>query len=262
MSARTIRRAAERAAAKIARKSAATLTNVPEPGAGFPSLAQITANRANAQLSTGPVSEEGRAISSQNHTIHGLARHNGDFKILPSEDPNGFEALKAALATEHEPSTETESILVLTMAESHWLANRAQQLQDRCFSPETGEIADQKSFSLYLRYQTTHTRRFHKSFNDLLKLRAEKRKTEIGFEAQRRKEEEHLIKSEQHQMKKNSHYWDVLLKDGKACHQISRNVLQNHAAAEQCPGFEAKLAAEFAKLDLETRSYRVAVTAK
>jgi hypothetical protein len=64
------------------------------------------------------------------------------------------------------------------MAESHWLSNRPQNLQATCFDETTGQIADPPLFSLYLRYQTTHTRAFHKSLNDLLKLRAERRKTQ------------------------------------------------------------------------------------
>jgi hypothetical protein len=35
--------------------------------------------------------ETGRAISSQNRTTHGLARHNDAFALLSAEDP-GFEA--------------------------------------------------------------------------------------------------------------------------------------------------------------------------
>jgi hypothetical protein len=63
----------------------------------------------------------------------------------------------------------------------HWLRNRAELLQSNCFHDD-GSI-DEKRLALYLRYQTTHERAFHKCLNDLLKLRAEKRKTEIGFEA-------------------------------------------------------------------------------
>jgi hypothetical protein len=209
---------------------------IPEPGLPFPTLssispAQLTANRANAELSTGPKTEAGRAISSQNRTTHGLARHNGAFVLLSSEDPIGFESLKASLAEEHQPSTETESILINTMAESHWLANRAQTLQNTCFDPQSGQITDAQTFSLYLRYQTTHTRAFHKCLNTLVKLRAETRKQQNGFEAQSRKEEEIRIKNERHQMKKQTHYWEVLKKDAETCF----------------PGFDAKYNAELAK---------------
>jgi hypothetical protein len=247
------------------------IAGIPEPGIPFPSLAslskppisttQLAANRANAQHSTGAKTESGRAISSQNRTTHGLARHNGTFLLLSSEDPIGFEALKASLTSEHQPSTETESILVTTMAESHWLANRAQTLQNGCFDPQTGQITDPKTFSLYLRYRTTHTRAFHKSLNDLLKLRAEKRKTENGFEAQTRKQEELRLKNERHEMKKQTHYWDLIRKDAEACVLLSQNLTQNSKAAQENPGFEAQYAAELAKRGLQHHPVSVATAA-
>ena len=58
--------------------------------------------------------------------------------------------------------------------------------------------------ALFLRYQSTHERAFHTCLNDLLKLRAEKRKNEIGFESQKREQEEHTRMQEQHEMKKRS----------------------------------------------------------
>ena len=224
------------------------------------SAAQLTANRANAQLSCGPKTEAGRAISSQNRTTHGLARHNGTFVLLSSEDPNGFEALKAALAEEHCPSTETESILINSMAESHWLANRAQTLQKTCLDPQTGQITDPSLFSLYLRYQTTHTRAFHKCLNDLLKLRSEKRKTENGFEAQNRKNEELRVKNERHEMKKEHHFWDVRMKDAAFCNRVGLNVSHTNQATRENPGFEAQYLAEVDRL-LENRHPEVAQAA-
>ena len=216
------RRAAEHQIRKQARKAGFPATptpnttatvdnlNIPEPGGPLPPLhsmvgatsskstaspAQVAANRANAQHSQGATSEAGRAASSQNRTIHGLARHNGAFLLLPTEDPTGFEALKAALVAEHQPSTETESILVNAMAQSHWLTARAQSLQHTCFDPQTGQISDPKLFSLYLRYHSTHQRAFYKALNQLLKLRSERHKREIGFEAQKRKQEAQDLKN-------------------------------------------------------------------
>jgi len=160
----------------------------PKPPSRPPiSAARLNANRANAQFSTGP-SPAGRAASSQNHTIHGLARHNGTFKLLATEDAAGFEALKQALAEEHQPSTPTEAILVNQMAECQWLADRALNLHATCFDSQSGQVADPKLFSLYLRYHTTHQRAFYKALNQLVKLRSERRKDQAGFEAQKRKE--------------------------------------------------------------------------
>jgi hypothetical protein len=242
------------------------LEGIPEPGLPFPSLAaispaQLTTNRANAQDSTGPKTETGHATPSQNRTSLGPARHNGVFALLPTEDPSGFELLRAALVDEHLPSTETESILVASMAQSHWLANRAQNLQTTCFDSETGQIGNQKLFSLLMRYETTHTRAFHKSLNDLVKLRAEKRKAELGFEAQNRKQEEIRMKNERHEMKKQTHYWEVIKKDAEACFRIGQNVAQNSKAAAENPGFEAQYAAELAKHGLQPDYCRGAASA-
>ena len=163
------------------------------------------------------------------------------------EKHDKFEALKTELADEHQPATPTEAILVNSMAESLWLSQRSQSLQETCIDFMTGQIKDAKMFSLYLRYQTTHTRAFHKCLSDLVKLRSEKRKAELGFEAQKRKEEELGIKNEQHEMKKQSHYWDVLHKDAKACHQLTLNLMQQSEARKENPGFQAEFEAELAK---------------
>jgi hypothetical protein len=258
------RRAAAHKDRKLARKAGFPVPQpAPPPPAAAPepvvipetpqpvkeiSPAQLTANRANAQLSTGPKSEIGRAISSQNRTTHSLARHNGAFVLLSTEDPNGFEALKASLAEEHGPTTETESILINSMAESHWLANRAQTLQNTCLDPATGQITDASLFSLYLRYQTTHTRAFHKCLNDLVKLRSERRKAENGFEAQNRKNEELRIQNERHEMKKEHHEWDIRLKDAAFCHRAGQNVANTNKFAREIPGFEAQYIAEVDRL--------------
>jgi hypothetical protein len=277
---RTERRAAAHKDRKLARKAGFPAPQplqppMPPPPAATPepvvipetskpvapiSDAQLNANRANAQLSCGPKTEGGRAISSQNRTTHGLARHNGAFVLLSTEDPNGFEALKAALAEEHRPTTETESILINGMAESHWLANRAQTLQKTCLDPQTGQITDPSLFSLYLRYQTTHTRAFHKCLNDLLKLRSEKRKTENGFEAQNRKNEELRVKNERHEMKKEHHFWDVRMKDAAFCNRVGLNVSHTNQATRENPGFEAQYMAEIDRL-LQNRGSEAAQAA-
>jgi hypothetical protein len=216
--------------------------------AGFPvSEAQLTANRANAQLSTGPKTDAGRAVSSQNRTTHGLARHNGPFVLLPTEDPNGFEALKASLAAEHHPTTETESILINNMAESHWLAHRAQTLQNTCLDPQTGQITDPALFGLYLRYQTTHTRAFHKCLNDLVNLKSGRRKTKNGFEAQNRKKEELRLQNERNERKKEHHEWHIRLKRCELGHQLTKNLIANSNATITNPGFQAQFQAELAR---------------
>jgi hypothetical protein len=60
------------------------------------------------------------------------------------------------------------------------------------FNHELPTCDDQKQLALYLRYQTTNERAFHKCLNDLLKLRAERHKQEL---ASNRKSESGMGKS-------------------------------------------------------------------
>ncbi|MFL6352825.1 MAG: hypothetical protein ACJ74Z_13380 [Bryobacteraceae bacterium] len=92
---------------------------------------------------------------------------------------------------EHKPSGLTEMILVDKMARAIWLSKRAVILQHVTCSQERPACDDQKQLALYLRYQTTNEHAFHQCPNELLKLRAEKRKQEIGFESQKRQEADH-----------------------------------------------------------------------
>src|SRR5438128_1636147 len=94
---------------------------------------KLQANRLNAQFSTGPVSEAGKAASSRNNFRHGLA---GAFCVLPDESPEQFEQLRADLEKEHEAATATESLLVNDMARHYWLYQRALRFQEECFTAD------------------------------------------------------------------------------------------------------------------------------
>jgi hypothetical protein len=237
-----------------------TPLDISEPGFPFPSLtsmspARAEASRTNGALSQGPLTPATKSISAQNHTVHGLARHDQtNFKTLTCEDAAAFIALHQLLLDEHQPTTPTETILVQTMAQSHWLVERSQRLQDTCIDPDTGAFTDEKKFTLYMRYQTTHKRSSHKSLNDLTKLRSEKRKAELGFEAQK-------VAQEKHEMKKQSLYWDILKKDATACQELSRLAAQNTDAGRAIPGFEAKYEEELAKRGLTKNHWEAAAKA-
>jgi hypothetical protein len=156
--------------------------------------AQIRANRENAQHSTGPKTEAGKATVSQNRTTHALNYHAATFRVLPCENQSDYDTLLKDLQTEHQPETPTESLLVLSMAQHRWLLDRATRLQETTFNPETGQIEDPKLFSLYLRYATTHERAFHKCLTTLLTNRIQNEKSQIGFESQKRKSDLHELK--------------------------------------------------------------------
>jgi hypothetical protein len=151
------------------------------------SAAQMKANRENAKKSQGPVTEEGKQACSQNNLCHGLTGHL--FVLMSWENPENFEVFHAALRNEHKPATLTEFLLVEKMAQQQWLSQRAQMLLTEQLSLEVEDEELQKEIeqkiNKYLRYQTQHERLFQRALHDLLKLRAEKRKEQIGFESQK-----------------------------------------------------------------------------
>jgi hypothetical protein len=188
---------------------------------------QIAANQSNAKQSTGPKTPEGKAVSCLNRFKHGCT---GAFTVLPWESQDEFDMLIGSLRDEHKPSGVTEMILVDKMAQALWLSKRAQMLQHVTFNHEIPVCDDPKQLALYLRYQTTNERAFHKCLNDLLKLRAEKRRQEIGFESQERKRNEEARKEADQTRRESSenrkqelHKWSVLLAEAKVDHQLLLN---------------------------------------
>ena len=213
MTDRSIRRAAERKAIKAARKAAKLNPT--------PSEAQLAANRANAALSTGPTSDEGKAIASRNHTVHGLtALPNPNFKVLPTEDQSAFDRQLARFHQDWAPTTATEEELVTRLAVHSWLSDRALRLQSQILA-EVGEqiaVEERKDFALYMRYHTTHSRAFSKSLSELMRLRnfhlrqetaaavAERRalQAQIRFESQKQKAELHAARMEALRLKQEA----------------------------------------------------------
>ena len=148
---------------------------------------QIAANQANAEKSTGPKTEGGKAASSRNSWQHGLTF--GVFRVLATENQAEYDVLQNQLIAEYSPATPTEAILVERMAQHHWMRNRALYFQSHYI--ESGDDIDLPKVALFMRYETTHERAFHKCLNDLTKLRSDKQKQEIGFASHTRKQELH-----------------------------------------------------------------------
>ncbi len=93
-------------------------------------IAQIEANRRNAQNCTGPRTPQGKAIVSQNALCHGLRSRSA---VLPGEDPTELQGLVAQLRAEFSPATPTQEILLDQMAVAYWKLGRAQRLENEVF---------------------------------------------------------------------------------------------------------------------------------
>jgi hypothetical protein len=148
------------------------------------------------------------------------------------------------LFAEHDPETPTERILVEQMAQHIWLSRRAQDLQGGVIENQANltEVEIGRRFSLFLRYQTTNDRGFHKCLDQLAKLRAEKRKAEIGFERQKernraREQAEARAEALQNRERRRAerHEYDLMLAQAKAEHQGLINMMLGHDHHELRP---------------------------
>jgi hypothetical protein len=92
--------------------------------------AQITANRANAQKSTGPRSVEGKSASRFNALKHGL---DAASIVIPGEDPADYEALAADYLSDFRPQSTSEAFNVQTMLRADWQKRRLQRVEADLF---------------------------------------------------------------------------------------------------------------------------------
>src|SRR6059058_1323890 len=94
------------------------------------SFRQIEANRRNAQLSTGPVTEEGKRKSRQNAVRHGLT---AETVIDALEDAEDYAAFEMAVTADYEAQSAVERELVLRLASLLWRLRRATAIESGLF---------------------------------------------------------------------------------------------------------------------------------
>ncbi|MEO8369646.1 MAG: hypothetical protein ABI806_10625 [Candidatus Solibacter sp.] len=92
--------------------------------------AQLIANRANAQRSTGPRSVEGKSVSRFNALQHGVDAASA---TLPGEDPAEYEELAAGYRHRFQPETPDEHYHVQTMIDSDWQKRRLGKLETELY---------------------------------------------------------------------------------------------------------------------------------
>ena len=172
MTPRSIRRAAERRANKLARKAAAHALQNNESVSAAPendlvpendflpshdrqgvdaeaiesaattqtSDAQLSANRRNAQLSTGPTSSEGKAKVSRNALRTGLS---GRTVLLPSDDAAEYERHIQGYYEDFHPVGQVECDLVRAIADAGWRQLRIPALEMALFAKGHLEFAEE-----------------------------------------------------------------------------------------------------------------------
>jgi hypothetical protein len=120
MTPRSTRRAAERKANKLARKA--------------------EANRENAQLSTGPITEAGKAKSSLNAVKSGLT---GRTVLLPTDDAAQYQTHVQSYEDHFKPIGPEEQALVQSLADTSWRLTRIPGLEMAIYAQGRIEFADE-----------------------------------------------------------------------------------------------------------------------
>ena len=141
--------------------------------------AQIRANRANAQHSSGPRSDAGRQITKMNALKHGLAARE---LVIKDEDPAALEALRADLRAEHAPANQTEALLVEDLAICWWRLQRGRKYEAAAIN---GGLQANRPFTLLimdrmLRYTAAAERAWNRALANLRTAQNGRRKRELS----------------------------------------------------------------------------------
>src|SRR3974390_683178 len=156
-----------------------------ESGGVFMSLTKSEAARLNGAKSKGPVTAQGKAISSRNAFRHGLC---SKIFVADHDDQAEFEELRQSYMDDFQPTTKSQADLVERMAAATWQMNRMAEMETDLLDTEMADMEEKlkkeeweisesaklalafksladnsKSLALLLRYQTQHSREYDRA---------------------------------------------------------------------------------------------------
>jgi len=101
--------------------------------------AQRRANQANAQFSTGPRTETGKARASMNARRHGLT---AQFYVMNDADRLAYNDFERGILQSLQPVGPYENQLAICIAQNHWRLNRSRAIEHNTFGLGHEENAD------------------------------------------------------------------------------------------------------------------------
>ncbi len=135
----------------------------------MPTAVQCLANHANAQLSTGPRTEQGKARSAQNRLSHGLSSR--EFIVLPGQQDE-FDEFSAGLHEAVQPAGALEFDLFTQLAHASWKLRRCRcaevQIYNESASPDLDPVLAPE-IEARLRGLQTYAQRAERSYHKALK---------------------------------------------------------------------------------------------
>jgi len=157
-----------------------------------PALSQTEANRANAQHSTGPKTDEGKKRSALNSLRHGLT---GQLLVLSNEELAAYKRHCEVFVKKHRPADEYEMRLVQLLADTSWRIMRVPAIEANILAlgsktyvgGEEDDLRVNLSTAVEFRnqakalcnitlYEQRLTRQFERTLAQLRDLQAERRK--------------------------------------------------------------------------------------
>ena len=135
-----------------------------------PSAARQSANTANARLSTGPQTPEGKARSSQNARKHGLTAQD---LVIGPEDREEFNELLAGLQADVTPEGTLQQALFDELVSSAWNLRRIRRMEtELCAGAATyldllNNHENQTKLDRLARHKSRIERTFHRSLKEL-----------------------------------------------------------------------------------------------
>jgi len=149
---------------------------------------QLTANRRNSQKSTGPRSEAGKAVSSQNSLKTGIY---SEAEIIRDESRADLDALAADYHHHFQPAGPVERCLVDILIHSEWMLRRFRRAEAQLWEiniddngdpddPENSplgwgiDVDDSRVFARLQRRIDSTQRNYQRALKDLKQLQAER----------------------------------------------------------------------------------------
>jgi hypothetical protein len=155
---------------------------------------QLRANRANAQKSTGPKTEEGKQRSRLNGLRHGIT---GQVSIMTDENRAAHDGFCNPIITRLAPDGPLEMQLAHLISQDHWRLNRIQSIEDGLYvlgqsrpinqvdsgAPQADValaeamtfMRQSKEIALLTLYESRINRNIRKNMEQLRELQAERR---------------------------------------------------------------------------------------
>jgi hypothetical protein len=129
---------------------------------------QAAANAANAQLSTGPITPEGKARSSRNALKHGLTA--GEVVVEPGREQE-FHDYRDALLQDLGPQGATEMDIFNRLVHAGWTLQRIREIEsgmmrEGILDPLLDE-AETRTLDRMLRYYSLYERIYNRSLKEL-----------------------------------------------------------------------------------------------